>query len=42
MVHEGDSLETIAKNFVEENKLPMKYEQHIFKLLVEAGEKYYS
>jgi hypothetical protein len=42
VVHEGDSLEEIARSYVVENSLPKNYEQNILKLLLEAGEKYYS
>ena len=42
VVHEGDSLEEIARSYVVENSLPKSYEQNILKLLIEAGDKHYS
>jgi hypothetical protein len=42
VVHDGESLEKIAKAYVEQNRLPKNYEKQILKLLLDAGEKYYS
>ena len=42
VVHEGDSLEEIARSYIVENSLPKSYEQNILKLLLDAGDKYYS
>ena len=42
VVHEGDSLEDVSREFIEENNLSKQYEKQIFRLLFEAGEKYYS
>lgn len=42
VIYDGDSLENVAKDYVKSNNIPKQYEQQILKLLIEAGEKFYS